>query len=64
MIDGGKKQSILQGSSYRCRCPFRAMTPGPLSAAPSVEFARVGFTLSALLRHKPKNSIVAPGEPA
>jgi iron complex outermembrane receptor protein len=37
------------------------MTPGPLSAASSVKIARVGFALSALLRHKPKNSIVVPG---
>jgi hypothetical protein len=64
MIDGGKKLSILQVGSYRCRCSFRAMTRGPLSAAPRVEFGRVGFALSALLRQNPRIPSLFQGEPA
>ena len=57
-----KRQSILQDSSYRCRGSFRAMVPGPLSAARSA-----GFGPSVrLARPTPcaKISIVVLGEPA
>jgi len=56
------KQSLLRGSSYRCRGPFRATAHGPLLAARSA-----GFGPSVRLAHPApcaKISIVVLGEPA